>query len=64
MSEQSVYMNDRQQGQPTLQFKKQVDRLGNIGGTLQDVWSDAPCDVDDDAAGVDEEGRCETSAEA
>lgn len=29
---------------------------GNIGSALQDVWSDDPCDEENDAAGVEEEG--------
>ncbi|EKM50266.1 uncharacterized protein PHACADRAFT_201110 [Phanerochaete carnosa HHB-10118-sp] len=63
-SDYSLHIGGRQQGQSTLQFRRQTDRLGNIGGTLQDVWGDEPCDEEDDAGRVDEERRRETGAEA
>lgn len=64
MSDYSMHISDRRQGQSTLQFRMPTDRLGNIRGALQDGWSDESCDEESDAAGVDEEGRHETSAEA
>ncbi|EKM50273.1 uncharacterized protein PHACADRAFT_201113 [Phanerochaete carnosa HHB-10118-sp] len=64
MSDHSVHISDQQQGQPTLQFGRSGDRLGNCGGTLQNGWNDELCEEESDAAGVEEEGRRETTAEA
>ncbi|EKM48943.1 uncharacterized protein PHACADRAFT_265962 [Phanerochaete carnosa HHB-10118-sp] len=63
-SDYSMHTSDRRQGQSTLQFRTPEDLLGNIGGTLQDGWSDESCDEEDDAAGVYDEGRLDISAEA
>ncbi|EKM50292.1 uncharacterized protein PHACADRAFT_201131 [Phanerochaete carnosa HHB-10118-sp] len=64
VSDYSMHMSDQQQGQSSLQFKRSVGRLGDIGGTLQDGWGDEPCDEESGVAEVGEEGRHETSAEA
>ncbi|EKM57597.1 uncharacterized protein PHACADRAFT_206490 [Phanerochaete carnosa HHB-10118-sp] len=61
----SVSTNDQQQRTPTLQFTRSANRLGNIGATLQDGWSeDEAWDEEDSAAGVEEAGQQEASAEA
>lgn len=60
---ESDYMSDQQQGRSTLQFRMPTDRLGNIGGTLRDGWTDELCSEEGDTAGVGEEGRHENDAE-
>ncbi|EKM48120.1 uncharacterized protein PHACADRAFT_203221 [Phanerochaete carnosa HHB-10118-sp] len=64
VSDYSVHMSDQQQRQLSLQFRRPTDRLGNMGGTLQDGWSDETCDEESDVAEVGEEGRHEAGAEA
>lgn len=63
VSDDSVHTSGRRE-QSTLQFRRPTDRLGNIGGTLQEGWSNDSCDEENDDAGADEEGRRETNAEA
>ncbi|EKM57621.1 uncharacterized protein PHACADRAFT_206512 [Phanerochaete carnosa HHB-10118-sp] len=60
----SLCVGDQQQGPPTLQVRGPVNRLGNIGGTLQDGLEDEPWVQEDSSAGVDEVGPRQTSAEA
>ncbi|EKM50244.1 uncharacterized protein PHACADRAFT_201084 [Phanerochaete carnosa HHB-10118-sp] len=60
----SLRISDQQQGQSIPQLRRHTDRLGNIVGTLQDVWGDEPCDEDADAAVVGGEGHHEIGAEA
>ncbi|EKM48717.1 uncharacterized protein PHACADRAFT_202485 [Phanerochaete carnosa HHB-10118-sp] len=64
LSDYSVHMSYRQQEQPTLQIRRSLNRLGNIGGILQSGWGDELCDEENGSAEADEEGHCETSAEA
>ncbi|EKM50256.1 uncharacterized protein PHACADRAFT_201098 [Phanerochaete carnosa HHB-10118-sp] len=64
MSGDSVDMSDSQQGQSTPRFIKPTDRLGNLGETLHDGWSDKLWDDKYDTSGMDEERDCETAAEA
>ncbi|EKM50297.1 uncharacterized protein PHACADRAFT_201136 [Phanerochaete carnosa HHB-10118-sp] len=63
-SDYSTHASDQQQGQPAMQFRRPMGRLGNIEGTLQDGWSDEPCDEESDVAEVGEEGCHESGAEA
>ncbi|EKM57643.1 uncharacterized protein PHACADRAFT_206528 [Phanerochaete carnosa HHB-10118-sp] len=63
MPDYSLHIGDQQRRQATLQFRRPANRLGNIGETLQDGWSDELWDEENNTAEVDEEGRRETSTE-
>ncbi|EKM57683.1 uncharacterized protein PHACADRAFT_251464 [Phanerochaete carnosa HHB-10118-sp] len=61
----STHLTNRQQERSTVQFRRQMNRLGNIGETLQSGWDkDEPADEEIDRAEVDGAGRGENSAEA
>ncbi|EKM57586.1 uncharacterized protein PHACADRAFT_251281 [Phanerochaete carnosa HHB-10118-sp] len=59
----SVRITDRQQGQSTLHFRKSTNRLGNIGETLQDGWSDEFWVEENGSAELGGARHRETSAE-
>lgn len=60
----SVCITDRQQVQSSVQFRGSVNRLGNIGGTLNDGLSNEPWDKENGSVEVDDVGRHEISAGA
>ncbi|EKM50265.1 uncharacterized protein PHACADRAFT_201108 [Phanerochaete carnosa HHB-10118-sp] len=65
VSNYSTHMSEQQQqGQSTAQFRRPTDWLGNVGETLEDAWSEEPCDEENGAVGVDEGEHRDASAEA
>lgn len=40
VSDYTVHVTDQQQRQSTVQFRRSVNRLGNIGEMLQSGWDD------------------------
>ncbi|EKM57680.1 uncharacterized protein PHACADRAFT_206560 [Phanerochaete carnosa HHB-10118-sp] len=50
----SMRITDQQQEQSTVQFRRSTNRLGNIGGTLQNGWDDdEPVEEENDTAELD-----------
>ncbi|EKM56349.1 uncharacterized protein PHACADRAFT_193966 [Phanerochaete carnosa HHB-10118-sp] len=64
VSDYSMHLSDQQQGQSSLQFRRPTDRLGRVGGTLQDGWGDDLRAEESGVAEVAEEGSHEANAEA
>ncbi|EKM48267.1 uncharacterized protein PHACADRAFT_214876 [Phanerochaete carnosa HHB-10118-sp] len=59
---EALDINDRQQEQSSIRFRRSTNRLGNIGETLQDGWSDEPRNEENGSAEVGGEGHREVSA--
>ncbi|EKM57633.1 uncharacterized protein PHACADRAFT_251365 [Phanerochaete carnosa HHB-10118-sp] len=56
VSDYSVCLTDRQQAQPSVQFRRSTNRLGNTMGTLYDGLSNEPWDGEASSAEIDEAG--------